>query len=109
MEGVSLAAFWVSVARCVLATAMAWAPLIPGLFRPRQALAVASAGTWSNPGPLTRAGEVSPSFGSRLVPSWLTLASLAVCLVARGVAAGRPPLTDLWEFTVAFAAAVSVF
>jgi cytochrome c-type biogenesis protein CcsB len=110
MERLSLAAFWVSFAFCALATVIAWAPLLAG------ALGAPALGFLSEPAgafqrePLPDITEgTSIRGGLTRLPSWITLGALVISLTARGLAAGRPPLTDLWEFTVAFAAAVSVF
>ena len=34
--------------------------------------------------------------------AWLAIAALTVSLVSRWIAGGRPPLSNMWEFTVAF-------
>ena len=109
LERLSLAAFWVSVASCAFATATAWAPLLSGaLHLPRPRLATAPAGVWPS-SPPRGDGTTAAARRWSALPSWITLGALLVSLGARGVAADRPPLADLWEFTVAFAAAVSAF
>ena len=109
MERLSLAAFWVSVASCALATLLAWAPLALGGLRARDpGLAVAAAGMWRGSS-TPEAEDTRHSRGLGSLASWITLGALVVSLAARSLAAGRPPLTDLWEFTIAFAAAVSIF
>ena len=111
MERLSLAAFWVSLASCGLATALAWARLVPW----RRAIArtnLATAGVEVSGGRAGLAMSATSSSRGRDLAGVLratVLVALAVSLVARGIAAGRPPLADLWEFTVAFAAAVTVF
>ncbi len=41
--------------------------------------------------------------------SWLALAVLSASIAARWVAGGRPPLSNMWEFTVAFGWAILLF
>ncbi|MCH7699082.1 MAG: c-type cytochrome biogenesis protein CcsB [Chloroflexi bacterium] len=41
--------------------------------------------------------------------AWLALAALTTSLVARWIAGGRPPLSNMWEFTVAFGWGVILF
>ncbi len=41
--------------------------------------------------------------------SWLTVLLLTAALGSRWIAAGRPPYTNMWEFTVAFAWAISLW
>ena len=110
MESLSLAAFWAAVASCALATVVAWTPVFFGSPRvPHPGLATAPAGFWRSSLPLGAATATSADRRLSELPSWITLGALLVSLGARGLAAGRPPLGDLWEFTVAFAGAVSIF
>ena len=41
--------------------------------------------------------------------AWLALAALTTSLIARWIAGGRPPLSNMWEFTVAFGWGVILF
>jgi ABC-type transport system involved in cytochrome c biogenesis permease subunit len=41
--------------------------------------------------------------------AWLALAALTTSIAARWVASGRPPLSNMWEFTVAFGWGVILF
>ncbi|MDP3767490.1 MAG: c-type cytochrome biogenesis protein CcsB, partial [Dehalococcoidia bacterium] len=41
--------------------------------------------------------------------TWLALAALTASLAARGVAAGRPPFANMWEFTVGFGWGIVLF
>ena len=41
--------------------------------------------------------------------AWLAVATLTASLVARWMAGGRPPLSNMWEFTVAFGWGVILF
>jgi cytochrome c-type biogenesis protein CcsB len=95
-----------------MATALAWVPVVPVSVRFRAPqLASLPAGSWSGNRLDSRQTAGVPHgigwFGALM--SRAVLGALLVTLVARGIASGRPPLADLWEFTVAFAAAVSAF
>jgi cytochrome c-type biogenesis protein CcsB len=113
MEGMSLAAFWFALACCALGTALAWAAVIPlpsGLRRAQFALAGnggQAGGLFLGSEPTAEAGATG--HGRTGLLSRIVLGALLVSLAARGFATGHAPLTDLWEFTVAFAAAVSAF
>jgi cytochrome c-type biogenesis protein CcsB len=50
-------------------------------------------------GPMQPPAWLSPA---ATTTSWFAVTALTVALVARGIAAGRPPYANMWEFTVAF-------
>jgi cytochrome c-type biogenesis protein CcsB len=113
VEALSIAAFWLSLGCSALAALTAWAVVI---YRPlhvrRLSLATAGGGSWDEARPAVanlRTGV--PGIGIRLprLLSRAVLAALLVSLAARAVATGYAPLTGLWEFTVALAAAVAAF
>jgi cytochrome c-type biogenesis protein CcsB len=113
MPALSLAAFWFALACCALATARVWATVIPLPFGLRHSqLALAgdggrTQGVFVTSEPRASAGATSDRQFELI--SQLVLGALLVSLAARGIGTGHAPLTDLWEFTVAFAAAVSGF
>lgn len=113
MVRMSLVAFWFAFACCALGTVLAWANVIPlpfGLRNTQFALA-------GNGGQADRSFLASESSTAAGVTSHrrsgfislIVLGALVLSLTARSFATRHAPLTDLWEFTVAFAAAVSAF
>lgn len=112
MEPVSLTAFWLALAGSGFATVLYWSPIL--LRMPRLRTQLATVGASSADPPLGSASESNGRISiaaTRLAGSaaWFVLAALALSLIARWRATGHAPLTDMWEFTVAFAAAVSLF
>ncbi len=112
MERVSLAAFWLALAGSSLATLLYWFPILVRLPRLRSQMVPAAASSVDLPiGAIEQTSAGALFTATRLtgpVPGFV-LAALALSLGARWQATGHAPLTDMWEFTVAFAAAVSVF
>jgi len=108
MEPVSLAAFWLALAGSALGALLTWAPMLIRIPRPRTQLVTAGA-----PGAagIPEVPGRTPTLLSQLagpLPAFV-LVALTVSLGARWYTTGHPPLTNMWEFTVAFAAAVSLF
>jgi len=112
MEEVSLAGFWLALGVSALATLLYWMAI------PRLALGRQFA--FAGPGPVESAASFHdnpPASGQpqairtplAVLASRAVLLLLAVSLGARWFAAGHAPLTNLWEFTVAFAAAAALF
>lgn len=102
MEQTSIATFWGALATSGLAAAAYL------LYSFGARLAVRRAAT--------DAGEVTIATSSRMpeslarlgtFASYLTFALLTIALAARWIAAERPPYSNMWEFTVAFAWGIS--
>jgi len=112
MEPVSLAAFWLALAGSSLATLLYWSPLLVRIPRLRPQLTPVGASSVDLPLDTVGQGTARvPAAATRLAGSaaGFVLATLVMSLAARWWATGHAPLTDMWEFTVAFAAAVSFF
>ena len=104
MEDVAYYAFWIGFAAACVASLAYWASTI---------------GSWKSYGlAATNAVSVSMPVGLSFpqglgavgtAVSWVSLLALTVSLAARAVASERPPLGNLWEFTVAFGWGVTLF
>ncbi|HWO93479.1 MAG TPA: c-type cytochrome biogenesis protein CcsB [Dehalococcoidia bacterium] len=103
MEQLSIALFWVALGTTGLSAAVYL------LYVFGQRMAVGRAAT--DAGNLTVAtAAVMPeslAWVGRL-GAWTSTAVLTASLAARWIAAGRPPYSNMWEFTVAFAWGISV-
>ncbi len=112
MESLSLAALWLSLGCSALATIAAWSTVArQPLPLWRAAVATGTSGGWNGPhlAPQLRTGGFAMDPRLPRLLSRAVLGALVVSLAARAIATGHAPLTDLWEFTVALAAAVSAF
>jgi cytochrome c-type biogenesis protein CcsB len=113
VEALSIAAFWFSLGCSALAALTAWATVIYRPLRVRRlSLATAGGGSWNEgrgAAPLVYTGLPGIRIGLPRLLSRAVLAALLVSLAARTAATGYAPLTGLWEFTVALAAAVAAF
>ncbi len=111
MEGASNAAFWLAIVAAAAATLLSWAQLIGVRLVVRRLATDAGAG----PAVATlesrdSAGGWPEQLGRLMVPAaWATLLLLAVSLGARWDAVGHAPWSNMYEFTVAFATAISFF
>lgn len=112
MESVSLAAFWLAFAGSSGATLLYWFPIFVRI--PRFRAQLTPVGASSVDLPMESAAQNTfgaPGAAGRFAGSaaGFVLAALVMSLAARWRATGHAPLTDMWEFTVAFAAGVAFF
>jgi cytochrome c-type biogenesis protein CcsB len=110
VEELSNTALWLAIATCGVATLGYWAN-IAGV-----RLVLRRLTTDAGEGPVVAAIESDESAGwadtaGRLgtYAGWLTLALLAVSLVARWQAVDHAPWSNMYEFTVAFGAGIAAF
>src|SRR3989304_2514040 len=111
MEDLSLTAFWLALIATAAASVFYWTHLL-GVRLVRRRLT-----TDAGEGPLVASVERSDAGGGWAEPlgrlgtlsAWAAAALLVVSLVARRRAAGYAPWSNMWEFTVAFAAAIALF
>jgi cytochrome c-type biogenesis protein CcsB len=109
MESVSQAAFWLALATSAAATLACWGHIL-GVRLVMRRLA-----TEAGAGPMVTSIETADApwrglagrLGSLL--AWATAAALVVSVGARWRAAGYAPWSNMYEFSVAFAAGISVF
>ena len=109
MESLAAATLWLAIAAAAAGTLLTWAHLL-GLRLVMRRLA-----TDLGEGPVVASIERSDSrwadsLGSfATFASWGVAAALAVSLIARWRAVGHAPWSNMFEFTVAFAAAIALF
>lgn len=109
MNALTIISFWSSLVLAGAATLLYWKEFaLPRLGLAPKVLAVGGTGRsaaalWFESGPVLRPGSSLARGASALV-----VGLLGATLMGRAVAAGRVPLSDLWEFTVAFAFATAL-
>src|SRR5574341_510337 len=111
MENLSSVTFWLAIAASVIASGLYWAHLL-GLRVVMRRLA-----TDMGEGPVVATEErtdeessLAEFFGRMgTLATWKVLALLAVSLIARWQAVDHAPWSNMYEFTVAFAAGVTLF
>jgi cytochrome c-type biogenesis protein CcsB len=111
MEGVSSAAFWVAIAASGVASLCFWAHLL-GVRLVMRRLA-----TGAGEGPVVAtfdrnggASGISATLGTYATyATWTALGALAVSLLARWQAVDHAPWSNMYEFTIAFAAGITAF
>ena len=111
MEDLSLTAFWLALIATAAAGIFYWTHLLGVRLVMRRLT------TDAGEGPLVASVEHSDAGGGWAEPlgrlgtlsAWAAAALLLVSLVARWRAAGYAPWSNMWEFTVAFAAAIALF
>jgi len=111
MQDVSNGAFWLAILATGVASLCYWAHLL-GLRLVMRRLAT-NAGEGPVVATLERNGASSGFAGSvgnyARLATWAALASLAVSLLARWQAVDHAPWSNMYEFTIAFAAAITAF
>jgi len=119
MEDLSNAAFWLSIVASGVASACFWAHLLGVRLVMRRLPALsyaegaAQAGdravvaTFERNGGATGFTATLGTYGT--VATWVALAALAVSLVARWQAVDHAPWSNMYEFTIAFAAGITGF
>ena len=105
MQDLSIATFWLALVATAAAVLFYWGYAFGARVVLRR-LAAAGDGGFT----VATFERLPESFG-RLgtLAAWTAAAFLGASLVSRVVASGRPPYTNLWEFTVAFAGGVMLF
>ena len=111
MEDLSLTAFWLALIATAAAGIFYWTHLLGVRLVMRRLT------TDAGEGPLVTTVERSDAGGGWTEPlgrlgtlsAWAASALLLVSLIARWRAVGHAPWSNMWEFTVAFAAAIALF
>jgi cytochrome c-type biogenesis protein CcsB len=111
MHDVSIAAFWVAIVASAAASLSFWAHLL-GV-----RLVMRRLSTDAGEGPVvatierngSTSGFVSATGNYGTAGAWIALGALAVSLVARWQAVDHAPWSNMYEFTIAFAAGISAF
>src|SRR3990172_5399466 len=111
MEDLSLTAFWLALIAAAAAGIFYWTHLLGVRLVMRRLT------TDAGEGPLVTTVERSDAGGGWTEPlgrlgtlsAWAASALLLVSLIARWRAVGHAPWSNMWEFTVAFAAAIALF
>jgi len=105
VQDLSIATFWLALVATAAAVLFYWGYAFGARVVLRR-LAAAGDGGFT----VATFERLPESFG-RLgtLAAWTAAAFLGASLVSRVVASGRPPYTNLWEFTVAFAGGVMLF
>jgi cytochrome c-type biogenesis protein CcsB len=106
---ISVAALWVAIGSSAVATVCYWAYLVGAR------LVVRRMATGAGEGPVVAMFESSgPGRAEGLARSatyalWVTLSALVVWLLARWQAVDHAPWSNMYEFTIAFAAGITAF
>jgi cytochrome c-type biogenesis protein CcsB len=111
MEDVASAAFWLAILASGVASLLYGAHLLGVRLVMRRLTTDAGEGpmvaTLEQSGGVTGFSEALGRFGT--LATWGTLAALAVSLVARWQAVDHAPWSNMYEFTIAFAAGITAF
>ena len=109
MEDLSYVAFWIAVASAAVATACFWAGLV-GVRVVMRRMATDAGG-----GPVVATVETTEGGWGERLAGWgsaaatITAVSLLVWVVARWQAVDHAPWSNMYEFSTAFATAITVF
>ena len=119
MQDLSTAAFWVAIAASGVASVSFWAHLLGVrlVMRRLPALSYVEGATRGDQGPVVATFERNggaTGFEATLgtygtFATWIALAALAVSLIARWQAVDHAPWSNMYEFTIAFAAGITAF
>jgi cytochrome c-type biogenesis protein CcsB len=119
MEDLSNAAFWVAIVASAVASFCFWAYLLGVrlVMRRLPVLSYVEGTTEDGAGPVVATIERNGSasgFTAALgkygaLATWTALAALAVSLIARWQAVDHAPWSNMYEFTIAFAAGITAF
>jgi cytochrome c-type biogenesis protein CcsB len=110
MEDVAITAFWVAIVASGVASVSFWTNLLGVRLVMKRLTTEAGAGpvvaTWERNGGssfVTAAGNLGT------YATWIAVVALAVSLIARWQAVDHAPWSNMYEFTIAFAAGITVF
>ena len=119
MQDLSTAAFWVAIAANGVASVSFWAHLLGVrlVMRRLPALSYVEGATRGDQGPVVATFErnggatgIAATLGTYgTFAAWIALAALAVSLIARWQAVDHAPWSNMYEFTIAFAAGITTF
>ena len=119
MESLSSNAFWLALVAAVLATALSWTRLLGVrlVMRRLPALSYAEGATEAADGPLVATvgrsqngnGWSQPLGRLTTLATWTLVALLVVSVLARWRAVDHAPWSNMYEFTIAFATAITGF
>lgn len=111
MQDISAAAFWIAIVATGVASLCYWAQLLGVRLVMRRLATDAGEGPWV--ATLERNGGAAGFAGAigryATLATWVALAALAVSLLARWQAVDHAPWSNMYEFTIAFAAAITAF